>query len=531
MKRIPPEELEHVSTKEIYDEIHKYFDDKQNIKKTLFNVNTENAEQMKKQYRIDIYDNFVIDDIRQKDYTVQGVFQTEELIHDLMRVIALIDTANSPFLFKIWDENGNTCKISQVPHAIMKKKLKSIDIKVMDKIFNVWDIVDYGKNINFFIYNQVSFYSDNPRIFSLFRGFPYKPLRTFDKNVIGLFLEHFIYVICSKNMEVFHYLCSWIAFLLQKPGVKIGTALVLVGIQGTGKTMFTNAICQLLGVYGIENANLNNITGKHNSQILNKMLIVVNEVDSSFGLKRDSSNILKTLITEKSIDINPKHKETFTALNYANFIFVSNNFIPIRIEPDDRRYCVLQVNGKYKENYTYFGQLFDSFAADGFYENLLTFFLNQDIDNWNPEKTLPFTEAKKTIIDACAGSKYPDIVSFANDNKDELKRGVEKQELYEQYTKWAIQNEKEVRSRHEFNQYLLEWCNKFRPRIDNPQRKTYYKLKEQALPPPPPPPPLPPPEYEEEQSTFPFELIEDQSDVPFGKNNFSDDDDDDLLNY
>ena len=65
-------------------------------RETLFKVNTEDAEQIKKQYRIDIYDNFVI------------------------RVVAFIDIAKSPFLFKIWDENGHTCKISQVSHATMK---------------------------------------------------------------------------------------------------------------------------------------------------------------------------------------------------------------------------------------------------------------------------------------------------------------------------------------------------------------------------------------------------------------------------
>ena len=62
-------------------------------------------------YRIDIFSNFVIDDIRQNDYTVQGVFQTEELNRDLMRIFAFIDTANSQFLFEIWDGNGHFCKI------------------------------------------------------------------------------------------------------------------------------------------------------------------------------------------------------------------------------------------------------------------------------------------------------------------------------------------------------------------------------------------------------------------------------------
>ena len=92
----------------------------------------------------------------------------------------------------------------------------------------------------------------------------------------------------------------------KKPGVKIGTALVMVGMQGTGKTIFTNAICHLLGIYGVDNANINNITGKHNSEILDKIHIVVNEDDSCYGLKSYSFNILKTLITEKSIDIKSK---------------------------------------------------------------------------------------------------------------------------------------------------------------------------------------------------------------------------------
>ena len=120
------------------------------------------------------------------------------------------------------------------------------------------------------------------------------------------------------------------------------------------------------------------------------------------------------------------------------------------IEPDDRRYCVIEVNDDYKENHDFFGQLHDSFAVDGFYENLITFFVNQNIDNWNPEKTLPFTKAKKNIIDTCVGLNYPDIVSFTNADKNALKNSVERQKLYDKYKEWAIQNAEEVQNQRDF---------------------------------------------------------------------------------
>ena len=363
MKRIPPEEEEEIDIKKIYKKLEKYFSKMQLIQFPLVDSHPEIIEDAKQQYKIDIYSDFNLEDIRQKDYLVRGVFKPDLLIHDLMQIIAIIDVMSSPFMFKQASENGNYYQIVRATQSSVMKKLKTINICIGEKTISVWEILISGKNINFFTYAQVSFYSDDPRIFSIFRGFPYQPLRTFDKNVIGLFLKHFIHVICSKNMEVFQYLCSWFAFLFQKPGVKIGTAIVMVGMQGTGKTIFTNAICRLLGIYGVENANINNITGKHNSEILDKILIVVNEVDSCYGLKSDSSNILKTLITEKSIDINPKHKETYATSNVANFIFVSNNFVPIMIEPDDRRYCVIEVNDDYKENHDFFGQLHGSFAV------------------------------------------------------------------------------------------------------------------------------------------------------------------------
>ena len=527
MKRIPEEELEKGDVRQMYEDIRKFFEKKEereNISNAMFNLSSENIEEAKNEYRIDLFDHFLLKDVKNKDYIVQGVFQTEELIHDLMRVFAFIDTANSFYLLKEWNENSNICDLKQFNEVTMQKKLRKIKFKIKNQEFNVWEIINYANNMDFFHYNQTTFLSEDSGYFSRFRGFPFKPPERYDEKAITLFMSHLLNVICNGDKELCKYICSWIAHLLQRPGEKICIALVLVGMQGTGKTMFTNVVCRLCGNYGIENANLKNISGNFNTLLKDKILVVANEIDPKYGLEISSANKLKTLITEKSIDFNSKHKDTFIGYNFANFILVSNNFVPIRIDPDDRRYCVLEVSPEHANDKEYFDQLCSSIEAPGFHENLMSFFLNINIDNWNPSE-IPYTEAKERIISEC------------NDGFNKPKPGIGRQEFYEQYKKWAIEHDKEVVNQHAFKKIVMESC-----KIAHSEGRKYYTLKdseEDSLPSPLPPPPfqlpsspspplssIPMPQKYEEEEDFPFqEDFEPQNQDDDDKDNHNDDDD------
>ncbi|GMO20361.1 MAG: hypothetical protein Ta2E_11570 [Mycoplasmoidaceae bacterium] len=72
------------------------------------------------------------------------------------------------------------------------------------------------------------------------------------------------------------------------------------------------------------------------------MLIVCNELQSIDNAKHLNTDCLKTLITDKHCTIESKYRNTRTIENVSNFIFVSNNFLPIKIENWDRRYIVLK---------------------------------------------------------------------------------------------------------------------------------------------------------------------------------------------
>ena len=508
--------------------------------KNLLELDTENVEEMKKKFFIDIYDPFVFDDIRRKDYKVRGGFKTEELIHDLMKICAILDTASSPFLFKIWDQDSHICKIVQVSNCMMKDKLSELVFKIGRKKYTALEIMDSGTNMKFFRYNQTTFYSENPLYFSRFRGLPFKKLDACDPKVIEFFISHALNIICNGEKDICRYVFNWIAFLLQRPGEKIGTALILIGDHGVGKTLFTNVICKLCGCYGLENANLKNIAGNYNALVQDKILIVVNEIDAKYGLSSDSANNLKTLITEKSVDINRKHKDAFTGKNVANFIFVSNDFTPIRIEPGDRRYCVLEVSPRFKDDHEYFIHLFDTFDEPDFYENLLTFFLKINIKNWRPDATLPLTPAKARIIEECQNNtKVRRALT-----KDDLKKGVGRQELFECYKFWAQSKNKEVQNQREFAKIIKERFD-----IGYAHGQRLYKLKDknseqEPSPSPPlldfdtPPSPPPPPEvlfrnFEQEEPTQ-EQKYEEEEEFPFQEDfesqNQNDDDDDDNHN-
>lgn len=83
----------------------------------------------------------------------------------------------------------------------------------------------------------------NPRTFNLWRGFATQP----KEGDVQLYLDFVREVVCAGDDEVFHWLMPWQANLLQGAAKKPGTAVVLRGGQGIGKSYFVSCIGKILG--------------------------------------------------------------------------------------------------------------------------------------------------------------------------------------------------------------------------------------------------------------------------------------------
>lgn len=322
-----------------------------------------------------------------------------DVLVDLSKVIRRIDSDSIMYVKKIYDIHSKRYTISFVNQTTMKDMLKSIRLwKDEKKYVTAWNVVE--QNAGKLSVKGVKFNTDDKQTFYChFHGYKYNILDSVNVELIQPFLNFINEVICDNNEDVYKYVLGWIATMLQNPGKKNETALILKGLQGIGKNRFTDVLCELTSGYSERNiTDIQELTGSFNSVVENKMLLILNEL-RNFGEDRMVNfNSLKSIITDDTIRINEKNQPRRTAENVANFIFVSNNSYPVKIELGDRRYVVLQCNGKYKGQFEFFKQLVNSFTNE-FYDNLLTFFVKYDISTFNVRE-LPMTEAKEDLIEA-----------------------------------------------------------------------------------------------------------------------------------
>ncbi|KAA6389154.1 MAG: hypothetical protein EZS28_015319 [Streblomastix strix] len=231
--------------------------------------------------------------------------------------------------------------------------------------------------------------------------------------------------IAAGDERVYEYILNWIAWIIQHPGKKSRAAIVLQGRQGIGKNRFTDVIVELTSRYSCPNiTNIDEFTGRFNSVVENKMFAVLNEMMNYKDSKKGVATVMKSIISDLTIRINEKNQPIRTAENVMNIIYATNADMPVQLDTDDRRHLVSacktvhQVTEEHKEDVDYFNELSQSYTQE-FYENLMTFFLERDISQFNPT-LIPMTEAKKQLINV-SRSPVDDVIM---EHYEQFKQGI-----------------------------------------------------------------------------------------------------------
>lgn len=225
--------------------------------------------------------------------------------------------------------------------------------------------------------------------------------------------------------------------------------------------------------YANDNATINDITGKFNNAILYKKLIICNEVKSYIANKVYDGDRMKTLITENTIDINLKFHDSLHQENIANFILISNNFAPIKIEEGDRRYFVLEVSSEHLNDREYFNNILNS-LTDEFYSNFLTFLMRIDTTNWD-RFNIPLTPAKKAIMEF---SKSP-YSTFIQSSISSFLRGFPKDNAFKTYKEWCNENGYIIGNLQNFRVGMLKFCEET-TMMNRNKRVNAYKLRDEC---------------------------------------------------
>lgn len=200
------------------------------------------------------------------------------------------------------------------------------------------------------------------------RGFATKPSEqriTYEE--IAPFHDYVVQIIADGDEDVAHWVFSWIADMLQRPAEKPGTALVLVGVQGAGKTFLgEHIIAKIIGPsHSAQINNVSRLTNQFNTTIDNKVFVQCDEAVHNY--QKDVSSRLKSIITDGSLIIEPKGVNAYQKPNHIHLMFTSNEesaALFIDASPYERRFTVLKVSNKRAGDLKYWSDMHSWTAAN-----------------------------------------------------------------------------------------------------------------------------------------------------------------------
>ena len=237
---------------------------------------------------------------------------------------------------------------------------------------------------------------DVPFYYNLWRGFAVAPA----PGDCSKFLAHILDNICQGNQDLYNWLIGWFSQLVQQPEVKLGTAVVLRGKEGTGKSIVGKTFGSILGPHYVPVAKPELVTGRFNGHLSNCLLLQAEE--AFWAGDRAAAGALKDLITNDDLVVEFKGLEAIRMRNYVRLFATSNEDWVVPAGLTARRFAVFDVGEAHLGDKAYFraiaGEL-DNGGGAALLHHLLNFDLSK-VDLRSVPKTKALLEQKLHSLDA-----------------------------------------------------------------------------------------------------------------------------------
>ncbi|MFN7109677.1 MAG: DUF5906 domain-containing protein [Brevundimonas sp.] len=176
---------------------------------------------------------------------------------------------------------------------------------------------------------------------------------------VSVFLDHMAYLF-PDEAERAHVL-DYLALLVQRPADKIHFALLVRGMQGTGKSWIGNLMERIVGSRNTVRPSNDEVTSRWTAWMEGAQLAVIEEL-MTLG-RREVANRLKPAITDPTIRIEEKNCAIYSIPNCLNFLCFTNHEDALPIEHGDRRWLVV-FSPAVKRDEAYYRRLF-GYLDDG----------------------------------------------------------------------------------------------------------------------------------------------------------------------
>lgn len=214
-------------------------------------------------------------------------------------------------------------------------------------------------------YSGLAFAPDGapPGWYNLWRGFDVEPAAVAPTTAFPTFYDHLLTNVAGGDEGLFRWIVGWFAHMVQRPAERIGTALVLRGKMGSGKTKVGEVVGSLFSRHYLLVDDPRYVVGNFNAHMVRCLLL---QVDEGFWAgDKQAEGRLKGLVTSRYHMIERKGVDPVPVRNLVRLFVTSNEGWVVPAGMEERRFAVLDMSDHVMQNAEYFAAIDAEMAAGG----------------------------------------------------------------------------------------------------------------------------------------------------------------------
>jgi hypothetical protein len=206
--------------------------------------------------------------------------------------------------------------------------------------------------------------------------------------------QHLLLNISRGSDAHYHYLINWMAAMVQHPNRQGEICIVFIGEEGTGKSFVGRILCHLLGQHGFAASHAKQLTGHFNAHLRDTVFLLGDE--AFYAGDKAHESILKALITDPTLPIEGKYRDTINAPNFLHMMLTANPGWVIPISIKGRRFAVYDVSTAHVRDFAYFKAI-EAEMENGGYAAMLHELQIHDLADFNV-RDYPDSEGRQEQI-------------------------------------------------------------------------------------------------------------------------------------
>lgn len=238
-----------------------------------------------------------------------------------------------------------------------------------------------------------------------------------DKQAIRRVKDHVRHLLIKPEER--RILIDWLSWVVQNPGRHVNWSILLQGVEGDGKSFFGFLMRAVMGVSNVKMLNAHILESAFTDWVVGQCLTCIEEVRLIKNQnKYELLNRIKPFITNPVVEVHPKGRPTYNAINTTSYLLFSNFRDALPLDDDGRRYCVLFSQWQRKdklqlfknENPDYYDELYATIeqSAPALRQWLLE---HEQLPTFKAFGDAPDTEAKSHMVRMA----QPEFIQNLND--------------------------------------------------------------------------------------------------------------------